>query len=169
MEQMAQVKNCYEGMFLLDAGQPNTEAALEPVRTVLERSEAEILSIKPWDERRLAYEIQGRKRGLYVLSYFKLDADKVTELEHDCLLNENIIRMLVLRRETVTEAELEAPTPAETAPMETTPAETSERTENDEPRKDAAPKDEEESQEDSGESEDSDDENTDAEDDESTD
>lgn len=116
MEQMAQVKNSYEGMFLLDAGQSNTEAALEPVRTVLERSQAEILSLKTWDERRLAYEIDGRKRGLYVLGYFKLDADKVVELEHDCLLNEKIIRMMVLRKETVTEAELTAPTPAETAP-----------------------------------------------------
>jgi len=116
MEQMAQVKNSYEGMFLLDAGQSNTEAALEPVRTVLERSQAEILSLKTWDERRLAYEIDGRKRGLYVLGYFKLDADKVAELEHDCLLSEKIIRMMVLRKETVTEAELTAPTPAETAP-----------------------------------------------------
>ena len=116
MEQMAQAKNCYEGMFLLDAGQPNTEAALEPVRTVLERSQAEILSLKTWDERRLAYEIEGRKRGLYVLGYFKLDADKVVELERDCLLSEKILRSLVLRKETVTESDLTAPTPAETAP-----------------------------------------------------
>jgi small subunit ribosomal protein S6 len=118
MEQMAQVKNSYEGMFLLDAGQSNTDAALEPVRTVLERSQAEILSLKTWDERRLAYEIEGRKRGLYVLSYFKLDADKVVELERDCMLSEKILRSLVLRKETVTEGELTAPTPAETAPAE---------------------------------------------------
>jgi small subunit ribosomal protein S6 len=154
MEQMEQGKNCYEGMFLLDAGQPNLETALEPVRTVLARSEAEILSLKPWDERRLAYEIQGRKRGLYVLSYFKLDSDKVVELEHDCLLNENIIRMMVLRRETITEAQIEAPTPAETAP-----ADTSERTGDDETPKNAVSEEEEELQENSNESEDSDDEN----------
>ncbi|MBN1553259.1 MAG: 30S ribosomal protein S6 [Phycisphaerae bacterium] len=115
---MEQMKNSYEGMFLVDAGQPNTDTALEPVRNVLQRADAEILSLKPWDERRLAYEIEGRKRGLYILGYFKLDADKVAELEHDCLLNENIIRMLLLRKDTVTEAELEAPTPAETAPAE---------------------------------------------------
>jgi small subunit ribosomal protein S6 len=115
MEQMAQ-KNCYEGMFLLDAGQPNMETALEPVRNVLERSEAEVLSLKPWDERRLAYEIEGRKRGLYVLGYFKLDPDKVVELEHDCMLNDGIIRMMVLRKESISDAELQAATPAESAP-----------------------------------------------------
>lgn len=124
---MEQTKNYYEGMFLVDAGQPNAQVALEPVRHVLERSEAEILSLKPWDERRLAYEIQGRKRGLYILGYFRLDPSKVVELEHDCLLNEKILRSLILRRETVTDAELQAPTPAETAPAgrheESTPAE----------------------------------------------
>lgn len=113
---MEQVKNSYEGMFLLDAGQPNPETALEPVRNVLQRAEAEVLSIKPWDERRLAYEIEGRKRGLYVLSYFRCGSDKVAELEHDCLLNEDILRVLVLRKDAVTEDELAAPTPVETVP-----------------------------------------------------
>ncbi len=107
--------HCYEGMFLLDAGQPNPDTALEPVRTVLDRAGAEILTIKPWEERRLAYEIRGRKRGLYVLSYFKAGAEKIVELEHDCLLNEKILRSLILRKEHVTEAELQTQTPAETA------------------------------------------------------
>ncbi|MBN1943944.1 MAG: 30S ribosomal protein S6 [Phycisphaerae bacterium] len=144
MEQMEQVKNSYEGMFLVDAGQPSAEVALEPVRSVLERSEAEILSIKPWEERRLAYEIQGRKRGLYVLSYFRLDAEKVSELEHDCMLNEKILRMLVLRKETVTEAELQASTPAEVVPTESSAG----REEDEKAPEDAA-RDDEDSQDDS--------------------
>ena len=69
---MAEMKT-YEGMFLVDAGNPDFDAATAPIRTVLDRSAAEVLSFKPWDERRLAYEIKGRKRALYVLSYFKLD------------------------------------------------------------------------------------------------
>ncbi|MCK4601083.1 MAG: 30S ribosomal protein S6 [Phycisphaerae bacterium] len=105
-------KKNYEGMFLVDAGSPDFEASSQPVRTVLERSEAELLAIKPWDERRLAYEIKGRKRGLYVLTYFKLDPAKVTELERDVELNEDILRMLVLRRDHLTDEQINAQTPA---------------------------------------------------------
>ena len=65
----------YEIMFLLDAGNPDFNASSEPARVALEKNEAQILSIKPWDERRLAYEIHGRRRGLYVLAYFKARGD----------------------------------------------------------------------------------------------
>ena len=58
---MANKKMTYEGMFLVDPGE--FQAASEPVRNILARSEAEVLAIKPWDERRLAYEILGRKRA----------------------------------------------------------------------------------------------------------
>ncbi len=107
---MEQTTKTYEGMFLLDEGQTNMEVACEPIRDVLGRSDAEILRITPWEERRLAYQIMGRKRGLYVLVYFKMDPQKVTEMEHDCRLNEKIIRMLILRRDHLTDKELNAET-----------------------------------------------------------
>ena len=107
-------KKTYEGMFLLDAGNPDFNTASEPVRNILTRYEAELLSFKPWDERRLAYEIMGRKRGLYVLSYFKLDPLKVREVEHDCRLDERVLRALILRRDSLTPEEIAAETPATT-------------------------------------------------------
>ena len=42
-----------------------------------EKVGAEIISFKKWDERRLAYEIKGNKRGLYFLCYFNLPAAEV--------------------------------------------------------------------------------------------
>jgi small subunit ribosomal protein S6 len=101
----------YEGMFLLDAGK-TFEAACEPINAILERSGAEVLVAKPWDERRLAYEIKGRKRGLYVLVYFKMDPEKVTELENDAQLNDQILRMLIIRKDDLTDEEMNAETPA---------------------------------------------------------
>lgn len=103
-------KKTYEGMFIVDAG-GDYEAAAEPVRTVLSRSEAEVLAMKPWDERKLAYEIKGRRRGLYVLTYFKADAEKIASIEHDCQFSEQILRALVLRKDHVTEEEINAETP----------------------------------------------------------
>ncbi|MFW6062526.1 MAG: 30S ribosomal protein S6 [Planctomycetota bacterium] len=101
----------YEGMFLVDAGE-DFQKASAPVREVLERSEADVLAIKPWDERRLAYEIQGRRRALYVLTYFRLDPQQVSEVERDSKLNDGIIRSMIFRKDSLDESELQADTPA---------------------------------------------------------
>ena len=34
-----------------------------------------ILVIKKWDERKLAYEINGQKRGTYIIAYFTAPGD----------------------------------------------------------------------------------------------
>ena len=107
-------KRIYEGMFLVDAGNPDFDAASQPIHAVLERGEAELLSIKPWDERRLTYEIKGRKRALYVLAYFKMDPGNITELERDVQLNEEIVRALFLRRDELADEVINAETPATT-------------------------------------------------------
>ena len=102
----------YEGMFLLDAGNPDFEAATAPMREVLARAEAEVVSLKPWDDRRLAYEIEGRKRGLYVLVYFKADPARMAEMEHEIQLSEKILRAMVLSADHVKEEKIQAETPA---------------------------------------------------------
>jgi len=111
---MNETARSYEGMFLLDAGL-GFEAASEPVRTILVRNDAEVLSMQPWDEKKLAYEISGRKRGLYMLTYFKADPSRITEIEHDCQLNEQILRALILHRKHLTDEEIQAATPATSA------------------------------------------------------
>ena len=101
----------YEGMFLVQSGS-DFHAASQPVNTVLDRSDAEVLSINPWEERRLAYEIKGHKRGLYILTYFKMDPANLSELHRDSELNEGILRMMILRRDKLSEEEINAETPA---------------------------------------------------------
>ena len=101
----------YEGMFLVQSGS-DFHAASQPVTTVLDRSDAEVLSMNPWEERRLAYEIKGHKRGLYILTYFKMDPANLSELHRDSELNEGILRMMILRRDRITDEEINAETPA---------------------------------------------------------
>jgi small subunit ribosomal protein S6 len=101
-------------MFLLEAGQPNFEEAVAPIRTIFTRSGVEVLHMKKWDERRLTYEIRGRRRGLYVLSYFKADPLKITEIERDAKLDEHVLRSLILLAEDVSAETMAAKTPAET-------------------------------------------------------
>ena len=108
---MSEKTRTYEGMFVVEAGK-DFETASEPIQNVLARSNAEIVSIKPWDERRLAYDIRGRKRGLYILTYFKADPLRVSEIEHDCNLNEGILRALILKGDHLTDEQIQAETPA---------------------------------------------------------
>ena len=105
--------NTYEGMFLLDSTASDYKTSSEAITTVLARSDAEILSMTPWEDRRLAYEIKGKTRGLYVLTYFKANAEKLTDIERDCQLNETIMRLMVLRREDVSDDEIKTETPAQ--------------------------------------------------------
>jgi small subunit ribosomal protein S6 len=91
----------YECMFLLDTNKVagDVAAAAEQIRTLLERNQAEILASRPWDERRLAYPVSGHKKGLYYLTYFRMDGAHLLNFERDMALNETILRSLVLRIE----------------------------------------------------------------------
>ena len=105
-------KKAYEGMFVLDAGPNDFESACACVESILARSEAEVLATKPWDEKRLAYPIRGCKRGLYVITYFRADGGRIAEIEHDCQIDERILRVLMLRREELAPEQVAADTPA---------------------------------------------------------
>lgn len=88
----------YEGMFLFPQGAvADLQAAADHVMEILSRAGAEIISFKKWDERRLAYEVKGNKRGLYFLTYFKAKGSKVVGIERDCSLSEKMLRAMVTR------------------------------------------------------------------------
>ena len=55
-----------------------------------------ILAARLWDERKLAYPINGHKKGVYWLTYFKMPGSGVTPLERQCEINDDIIRQLIL-------------------------------------------------------------------------
>lgn len=95
--------NQYEAMFLFDPTfGNNVEDCETEIRRLMDRAKAEILFCKKWDERRLAYRIKGRKRGVYMLVYFKAPTSNITPLERDAQLSEHILRLLILRAEGVT-------------------------------------------------------------------
>ena len=100
--------NQYEAMFLFDptfgSSFENCEAE---IRRLMERAQAEIILCRRWDERRLAYKVNGRKRGVYVLVYFKARPDKIVPLERDVQISENVLRVLVLRADGVTQEMME--------------------------------------------------------------
>jgi ribosomal protein S6 len=96
---MATHQHQYEALFVVNASYAtgSWDAARGEVEHILHRANASILHFRKWDERRLAYEIKGQKRAVYILAFFKCEGVKVAGIERDVQLSENILRVLVLK------------------------------------------------------------------------
>lgn len=93
----------YEGLFLFPQSTvSDLQGAHDHVVEILQRAGAEIISMKKWDERRLAYEVRGNKRGVYFLVYFKVKGSKLAMIERDCSLSEKMLRAMITRADQVT-------------------------------------------------------------------
>src|SRR5438093_180878 len=112
MAERINAQHQYEAMFLLGP-QAATEpdAAINLCRGIIERHGGNIMVVKKWDERKLAYEIHGQKRGTYVLAYYKGPGSSVTPIERDVNLSEEILRVLIVNADHINKDEMEAAVP----------------------------------------------------------
>lgn len=108
------IKRTYEGMFLVDSGEAaaDWQGTIGVIETVLSRSEAEAVTLKKWDERRLTYDINKKNRGTYILTYFDCDPLKISAIERDVQLSEKIMRVMILRTDRMSAEDIAKPTPA---------------------------------------------------------
>jgi len=101
--------NVYEGMFLISQAEATDFAGvIEHIQHLFERAGATMLAMQKWDERRLAYEIDKQKRGVYILAYFEAPAENLQSFERDCNLSEQLMRVLVTRADHLTMEEIQA-------------------------------------------------------------
>lgn len=114
---METVLRLYEGMFLVDSGAATVDwqSVLDEIQRVLDRAGAEVVSLKKWDDRRMAYEINRKSRGTYILTYFNCDTSKLSGIERDVQLSELLVRVLILRTDRMNEQDLAKLTPMEAA------------------------------------------------------
>ncbi len=101
--------NVYEGMFLFpQALTSNLQDAVDHITQILDRADSEIISLKKWDERKLAYEIKGNKRGVYFLVFFKALAEKMSDVDRACNLSEMLLRSMITRTDHLKQEQIEA-------------------------------------------------------------
>jgi len=88
----------YEAMYILDVTRygRNPDGVTETITKMVEEFGGEMLVARLWDERRLAYPIEGQRKGAYWLTYFKMAPSNIAKLERAAKLNENVLRTLVL-------------------------------------------------------------------------
>ena len=94
--------NRYEMIYIIDTGLEETarKELIEKVSTLIANNGGEIEKVdETWGKRRLAYAINYKTEGWYVLVNFKAPAELPRELERNLQINENVLRYLVVRLE----------------------------------------------------------------------
>ena len=86
-------------MFLLDSNKyaSNSDGVSGEVMAILERAGAKVLASRPWQDSKLAYAINGHRKGMYFLTYFSMDSRGLHEITRLCKFNESILRHLIIK------------------------------------------------------------------------
>ena len=92
-------ENLYEGMFLVDSAQfaNDPDASTEAIMAILERAGATVVAHRPWQDGKLAYEIEGRRKGLHYLVCFRMPGAGMDVITRQCHLSDVILRQLVIK------------------------------------------------------------------------
>lgn len=99
----------YEAMFLISQGAATDLAGVvDHINHLFERAGATLIAMSKWDERRLAFEIDKQKRGVFLLTYFTAPRTAIQGFERDCNLSETLMRVLILRVDHLSMDEMKA-------------------------------------------------------------
>ena len=94
------IMNSYETIFIIDASlEEDAIKALQEKFVGLISSNGEVESVDEWGKRRLAYAIDDKNEGYYVLVNFTSESSFPAELERRYNIDENIMRGMVIRLE----------------------------------------------------------------------
>ena len=95
---MEKVINSYECLFIVDTanGDDVVKAKVEKFTGKI-AANAEIVEVNEWGKRRLAYPINDKSEGYYVIVTFKSEPTFIAEIERRFNIDETIMRYLVVK------------------------------------------------------------------------
>lgn len=90
----------YETTILVSStkARADIDAAIAEARSVFETEGAEFTEFEQWDERKLAYPINGETSAIYFNAYFNAEPDAIDRIERRAGLGDAILRHLVIAR-----------------------------------------------------------------------
>ena len=121
--------NRYEMIYIIDADLEETASKelIEKVSALITNNGGEIEKVdETWGKRKLAYAIDYKTEGWYVLMTFKAPAELPRELERNLQINENVLRYLVIKlveKKHSVKPRAERPAPVAAPAEEAAPAE----------------------------------------------
>jgi len=89
----------YELMVVMspDLDEAGIEATTERVGSQISSRGGEVVDVQKWGRRRLAYPIAKHRDGFYTVTKLKIDPEATVPLERSLILNESVIRHLLVR------------------------------------------------------------------------
>jgi small subunit ribosomal protein S6 len=118
-------EHLYEGMFLVDSNAyaNDPDAVTAGLMQILEKAGANVIAHRPWQDGKLAYEIEGRRKGLHYIICFKMVTSGMEIITRQCHLNDTVLRQMVIAHsEQLFNAVVDAISPIEEPPAESAPA-----------------------------------------------
>lgn len=110
---MEKVFNSYETLFVADvsAGDDACNATIEKFVNIIKNNASEVIDVAQWGKRRLAYPINDKNEGAYVVVTYKSAPDFIAELKRLFNIDESIMRSVTvkLEHEPVAKAAVEVP------------------------------------------------------------
>ena len=93
--------NKYEALYIItpEIDDEATKTTVEKFSQLVSANGGMVEKVDEWGRRRLAYEIDYKSEGYYVLMHFEGDSELPREMERNFKNDENIIRFVVVRRE----------------------------------------------------------------------
>jgi len=87
----------YECMWLVDAntGREDYAKVIVGLKEIVEKGGGTWINAEKWDERRLAYQIKKRKRGLYIINHFTAPTEAVTKIDRQARITELVLRHMI--------------------------------------------------------------------------
>ena len=96
---MEKILNAYECMYVIDGGySEEATAALVQKFTDLIAKHGTIVNVDEWGKRRLAYEIDHKNEGYYVVVDFQSESEFPAELSRVMGITDGILRCLIVRK-----------------------------------------------------------------------
>ncbi len=94
-------QHVYECMFIFDSNAyaRDPQGVSARVTKLVEECGGEVLAGRLWFEQKLAYPIDGQRKGAYWLSFFRMEGQRIAEFNRACQLESSILRSLTLKVE----------------------------------------------------------------------
>ena len=94
-------QNVYECLFILDSNHYARDpgAASQLIDKLINDAGGTMLVSRLWNEQRLAYPIDGHRKGTYWLAYFQMESGGITPLNRACRIHDTVLRQMVIKVE----------------------------------------------------------------------
>ncbi len=91
--------NTYENIVIFDPSlnEEALEQAISSVTNLISQNNGEIIRVDRWGLRRLAYELNKRKQGIYVLFLFRAPSEFIKRLENYYRLQDTVVKFMVVK------------------------------------------------------------------------